>query len=976
MNTELEQFVVSQFDAALEQGHIQAYYQPVIRTISKKLCSFEALARWVDPERGVIRPDQFIPVLERVGLIHRLDQCVIRLVCERLRRSVETGEIPIPVSVNLSRLDFQLCDIFTAVDTLVRTYQIPHDFIYIEITESTMAEEEERMHSIVDRFHRAGYQVWMDDFGSAYSSLNTLKDFSFDELKMDMRFLSSFSQRSRRILTSVVDMAKVIDIHTLAEGVETEEQFHYLRNIGCEKVQGYFFGRPLPYEEGMRQLREKGIEIETPAERKYYDEIGQVNLLSAAPFLSRKSLDNLSSARQLNSIPLALLEVEGERFSLLFHNAAFERTARGTGLLPDVFSQEQLVVAHPVALISDQLRKLLDSTRTRSIGRLICISGGDYYELLAKCVARTKYRYCVLLQMQNLSKAAEIDRTSHLDESMREIFSLFERITLMDAVKDTIEPLYVDIRTDLLSGRTDIRALAREYAETWIYPEDRNEYLSLMDMDTIEARLHQAGQPFVCTCVRSASGHGQYHWKQYTVLRREEGRYLLLIRNVHDAALHFLENAVTGASCALPRRGVPEELLWKSLVQSDILKLFWKDRERRFLGASKSFLDYYDFTSLDAILGKNDEDLGWHVHADPYKNDEFQVIHEGKIVHNMPGQCIRNGENREILANKAPLYDENGQIQGLVGYFLDRTALTMHDSRGRETKRRDQLTGLLNARGMMEEDNAFRDEYYLRHADYVRIHLSIDGFTHLLKQYGFEFGDHALVALGKALKQEFGQTSAIARFDGQRFVILHQISDPEEPKQMRERIRTIAASLQRIDGIPVTLYLSVGYAIYSQCESLEEMRQRAENSLLVDHDENISADSRISRSSELFHLYDNLPIPFAVYRVVNRGDGVVSDAIITYVNDSFAKNSGLSKQELLGHGTRELFPELGPRWYEIAAQAALKGESVTELLYFEQNNTHYHTTASQVIHPGYCCFTYLELDLEKLSSLGRESQKD
>ena len=970
MKNELEQFILANFESAVEKQHIQPYYQPVIRTISRKLCSFEALARWVDPERGVIRPDQFIPVLEQEGLIHLLDQCVIRQVCERLRRTMDRGGMPIPVSVNLSRLDFQLCDIFSAVDELARMYQIPHDFLYIEITESVMGDDEEGMHGIVDRFHAAGYQVWMDDFGSAYSSLNTLKDFTFDELKLDMRFLSSFSQRSRRILTAMVHMAKEIDIHTLTEGVETEEQFHYLRNIGCEKVQGYFFGRPLPYEEGMEHLRATGIQIEPPWERKYYDEIGQVDLLSAAPFLDRKGRDALLSARSLNSIPLGLVEVEEEHFSLLFHNATFEQTARGAGLFPDLFAQELMGKPQPLDMMPEQVRKLLDSTRSRGQGRMFCIAEGDYYELQAKCISKVRERYCVLMQVQNLSKAAEIERTNHLDESVRQLFSLFERITLLDMDADTIEPLYVDTHTDLLSGRKGILALSEEYAHQWVYPEDRDSYLELLDQSTIAERLQKAGHPYVNACMRSAVGHGQYAWKQYTLLHLEAGRYLLLIRNIHEAALQFLCTQAEGAACPMPREGITGDQLWRSLVQSDIIKLFWKDKDRRFLGASQSFLDYYDFPSLDVILGKNDEEVGWHVHADPYRSDEYQVIHEGRIVRNMPGRCIRHGENREILANKAPLYDDNGEIQGLVGYFLDRTALTMHDSRGGDTRRRDMMTGLLNAQGLMEEEQAFQDEYYLRDVDFVRIHIAIDDFSALVAQHGYEFGDKAMIALGNALKQEFGQTSAVARYTGQRYVILRQISSNEEPRQLRERIKAVASTLQNIEGVPLTLYLSVGYAVYSEFENLDEQKTRAENSLMVDHDASISVESRIQHASELFHLYDNLPIPFAVYKVVTGGDGVVTDAVLFYVNRSFEANSGLTQPELLGHSTRELFPDMDEHWYQTATRAALGGESVTDRFFFPPTDSYYYITASQVIHSGYCCFTYLVLDENQF--FGRE----
>ena len=339
MEESLDQFILENFDTALSAGHIQVYYQPVIRTISGQLCSFEALARWIDPVRGMLPPDAFIPVLEQAKRIHRLDSFVIETVCRRIRQSVENNQTPIPVSINLSRMDFTHCDIFSVVDENARAFHIPHDFLYIEITESVLAEQEGQMRDVVERFRKAGYQIWMDDFGSGYSSLNMLKDYSFDELKLDMRFLSSFNQRSRRILTSVIQMAKEIDIHTLAEGVETEEQFSYLRNIGCEKVQGFYFGKPMPYEAALDALREKGITVELPRHRKYYDDIGKVNFLSAVPFMTKAERDALKTARQLNSIPLAVAEGRRDSFSILFYNTAFEQTAESTGMVSHIFTQ-------------------------------------------------------------------------------------------------------------------------------------------------------------------------------------------------------------------------------------------------------------------------------------------------------------------------------------------------------------------------------------------------------------------------------------------------------------------------------------------------------------------------------------------------------------------------------------------------------------------------------------------------------------
>ena len=961
MERSLEQYIKDTFPTALERGYIQAYYQPVIRTISRKLCSFEALARWEDPERGLIRPDQFIPILEENKTIHLLDGCIIRQACARIRETMDRGDTPVPVSVNLSRLDFSLCDVFGVVQETVNHYQIPHDFLYIEITESIMAEKEQLMKAVMRRFRSAGYQVWMDDFGSAYSSLNVLKDFSFDELKMDMRFLSSFDQRSRRIMSSVIQMAKEIEIHTLAEGVETEEQFRFLRNIGCEKVQGFYFGWPQPYQDAMRHLREMGIDVEKPQDRMYYDSIGKINLLSAVPFMDKAERDSLTTARQLNSIPLAIAEGRKNSFSILFYNTAFENTARGTGMLiSNIFTQDLLCKPQPYSLLPARAQNLLDSTRVNGDGRMLFISNKEYYEIQAKCIAQTKDAYSVLFRLSNLSKAAESARTDQLDEGMRQLYTLFERVTLLDAEADTITPLYMAAKEDLVSGRKGIRRLSQEYAQRWIFPEDRQDYLAFSDGSTLEERLTQSGRTHLSQSFRTYTRHGQYIWKQYTVLRLSAGVYVEMIRDVHKEVTDFVGKLQ--AAPRLDRDGLSPTLLWNNLVQSGILRLFWKDLDRRFLGASQGFLDYYGFNSIQDIRGKNDEDLGWHIRPDHYMQDEMRVIQEGITTHNEPGRCISNGENREILASKAPLYDENGQIMGLMGYFIDKELLTINDSRGNETTRRDQLTGLLNSRGISEEAHAFQDEYYLRNVDFVRVHVGIDDFPSLNRQYGFDFGDKAIAILGKALKKAFGLTSAVGRYSGHQFVILHQIRNKEELLNLREKINEIAAGIQKIDGMPLTFYLSMGYSLYSEDEDLTEQTQKAEVRLLADHAEHTSTDNRLSRSTEIFHLYDDLPISYSVYKVLVNEKNQVYDAVIFYVNRMFERESGKSASEILGRSTRDIFPALPEVWYQDAQKAALSGETTIGKMYYAPTGKTYYMTVSQVIHSGYCCFTFQKMD--------------
>ena len=959
MEESLDKYILNSFDTALAEGKIQVYYQPVIRTISRQLCSFEALARWDDPTHGMLRPDEFIPVLEREKLIHKLDGYVIGEVCRRIRRTIESRETPIPVSINLSRMDFTLCNIFTVLDGCARANRIPHDFLYIEITESVLAEQEGQMRDVVERFQKAGYQIWMDDFGSGYSSLNMLKDYSFDELKLDMRFLSSFSQRSRRILTSVVQMAKEIGMHTLAEGVETEEQFSYLRNIGCEKVQGFYFGKPLPYEKAVAALREKGITVELPRHRRYYDDIGRIDFLSAVPFLGRSEKKLLVNGRQLNSIPLALAELKRDSFSLLFCNSAFEENVSGIEFLPEPLRSWQPAESFPLSVIPARLISLLENTRAEGSGRMLFVSHEEYYELKTKCIAKRLDAYSVLLQLNNLSQASQATRTTRLDEGLRQIYALFDRITLIDINADSITPLYVGMADYLTSKSGGIRQLACDFAERWIYPEDQGDYLQLWELSTLEKRLEASGRSFISGYFRCRMSDGQYNWKQIIILHFQPGVVFELIHNAQAELSPFMLRE--SASDA-----ISPEMLWNNLIRSDVVRLFWKDRERRFLGVSRGFLEYYGFSSPEDVIGKTDEELSWHVHPDLYMNDELRVIHEGITTHNIPGKCISNGENREILANKTPLFNDSGEIVGLLGSFIDRELLNMYDLRGQDTASRDGLTGLLNSRGLFEHVHAFQDEYYLRGTDFIRLHVSIDDLASINRQYGYDFGDRVIAVLGNQLKKAFGINSAVGRINGYQFVILHQIHSKNEASSLRSSVRQIGESIQDIDGTPVTLYLSTGYSLYSECEDLDEMTQNAEMRLLADHDDHAPVERRMSYNSDFFRLYDDLPISFAVYKVQVNRRRKVTDAVLFYANHLFEQRAQMSVKEMLGVSVKKLFPMLDARWYEMAGRAALYGETIVDTMYFAGTDKQYYLTANQIIHSGYCSVTYQELD-----SLGR-----
>ena len=249
--------IVSTLDTAIKEQWLKVYYQPIVGAKSRKVCDVEALSRWDDPELGFLSPGEFIPVLERARLIYKVDLYVLDRIIEKMKRQAADGLAVVPHSLNLSRSDFESCDIVEEICRRMDDAGIARDRLTIEITESMIGSDFEFMKEQVLRFQKEGFNVWMDDFGSGYSSLVMLQDIHFDLLKFDMLFLRRLDEgeESRIILREMSQMAIELGTETICEGVETKEQADFLMDIGVTKLQGYYFSRPVPYEEVLERYR-------------------------------------------------------------------------------------------------------------------------------------------------------------------------------------------------------------------------------------------------------------------------------------------------------------------------------------------------------------------------------------------------------------------------------------------------------------------------------------------------------------------------------------------------------------------------------------------------------------------------------------------------------------------------------------------------------------------------------------------------
>lgn len=247
---EKEQFYVNCADKAIEDEEIMVYFQPKYDVQQDVVGGAEALVRWKHPKLGMIPPGDFVPAFENNGLITKIDKFIWERTCRYLSEWLKRGLTPPPVSVNISKMDLMEKNLPDYIEGLVRKYSIPHNLLELEITESAYVDSTVDVASILKDFKNKGFTILMDDFGSGYSSLNTLRQFPVDVLKIDLKFLSDFGSsneaiKGKTIIESIVNMAKQLGLKLVVEGTETIEQVEYIKSIGCEMAQGYYFSKPV-----------------------------------------------------------------------------------------------------------------------------------------------------------------------------------------------------------------------------------------------------------------------------------------------------------------------------------------------------------------------------------------------------------------------------------------------------------------------------------------------------------------------------------------------------------------------------------------------------------------------------------------------------------------------------------------------------------------------------------------------------------
>lgn len=373
-----EQFVINAVNKAIEEEQFVVYLQPKINLITGKPYGAEALVRWMHPTRGMIAPAEFIPVYERNGIIGRLDQYMWRKVCALLRKWIDEGKEPDPISVNVSRVNIYNPHLVEILNKIIIEYRIPPQLLNLEITESAFMEDQSLVMRTVKRLHDLGFKIMMDDFGSGYSSLNVLKDMDVDYLKIDMKFLQeekAFNGKGEKVLTSVVRMAKWLQLPSIVEGVETEEQVDFLKCIGCEYAQGFYYAKPMSVVDYEMYIAREQKKEEKVSRNENSDMINEL-------WNTRSSVSVLFDALD---VPISVYEYRNDKIELLRSNELYEKYIN--------IANEELMKQEAA-----ELRKIFKSTVIGNLGYEHEISRNlKRYHILAKILGQRENTWIIMV---------------------------------------------------------------------------------------------------------------------------------------------------------------------------------------------------------------------------------------------------------------------------------------------------------------------------------------------------------------------------------------------------------------------------------------------------------------------------------------------------------------------------------------------------------------------------------------------------
>ena len=658
-----KQYVIETLDTAIREKWIQVYLQPIIRIVNGRVCDVEALARWIDPEKGMMSPGEFIPVLEQSGLIYKLDLYMLDRILEMIRIQKENGFHIIPHSINLSRSDFEACDIVEEIRSRVDAAGIDRDRITIEITESVIGSDFEFMKDKVHRFRELGFPVWMDDFGSGYSSLDVLQSIKFDLIKFDMSFMRKLDEgkEGKIILTELMRMATALGVDTVCEGVETESQARFLKEIGCSKLQGFYYSRPIPFET-ILERKQSGtlIENENPEESDYYESIGRVNLFDLGVITSE---NENALQKAFDTIPIAILEVKDDRARYVRNNRSYQdfishsfhidmlEALTEYGNAPIGYGEKFVAVVRQCCENGDRAffdEKLPDDSVVHTFVSRIGVNPVTGSAAVVVAV---------------LSITEPDDRTTYVDIA-KSLAADYYNIFVIDLDTNEYDEYSSRVGGEELSAvrhGMDFFESARRDAMIRIFEDDRETFLKWFTRDNV---LHELDTQGAFTTTYRLIDTGEPMYVNMKITRMQGGNRLIIGISIIDAQMKLQEEdkrlrqekTALGRIAALAGRYIA---LYLVDVETEHFLEYNSSKEYDRLGLTKQGEAFFTQVKKDSYDNIYPEDIQRHLKVLTKENMLKEIRKNGLFFHNY--RLLMNGKYVPLTLRAALIKEDDGE---------------------------------------------------------------------------------------------------------------------------------------------------------------------------------------------------------------------------------------------------------------------------------------------------------------------------
>ena len=795
--TQMRNYILDNFDNALRENWIKVFYQPIIRSANGRVCDEEALARWIDPNVGFLSPGDFIPILEDTKQIYKLDLYVLEQVLKKIKTIEENNLTIVPCSVNISRSDFEMCDIVEEIKKRVDASGVGYDRLTIEITESALATDVEYIRKQAELLTELGFAVWMDDYGSGYSSPEILQRLPFNTLKLDMQFMRQFdsTSKSRIIISEIVNMALNLGLEIVVEGVETYEQVEFLREIGATKMQGYYFCKPISLEDVLSRY-EKGAQIgfENPEECGYYETIGKVNLYDITLSTSDEGSDVY-----FNTLPMAIFETDNDDVEIIRLNRACRAFfKKGFGGKVDKDSGK-------FTLRDDEFRSLF-------IKSVIRCGQTGYQMIEDKRTGDSRIAHAVFRRLAvnpvNGKRAVAVVILQVMDE--KKDFNALTYANIASALSsDYLYLYYVNLDTedfieykpnadnyDIAVERrgTDFFEASRRDAFSILHRDDREGFINTFDKSIVVESIRKYGS-FTYT-YRMVNGEKPIYVHMKATAIGKNGKHIIIGVNNIDAQMQqkvALENIKEEVRIFSKIKALSGNYIAFYAVNPEDNTYYSFDTSSDYeaLEVSKEGHEFFKNARRDAQNAIYEEDQELFIKAF-HKRNVLKSLEESGIF-SINYRLMMGGTPRYVRL-KAVRFTENDKEQILVG-VLDIDAQMKREQEyaynlavARNRVNLDALTGVKN-KNAYDESVASIDKTIeeIKDAEFAVVVCDINNLKDTNDKYGHSAGDE-LIRQGCRMICRIFSHSPVFRIGGDEFVSLVKGDDYDRIDELMEML--------------------------------------------------------------------------------------------------------------------------------------------------------------------------------------------